>query len=64
MREDGDAPNAAMDNVVLSRMKKFSNVNKFKKLGLMAMARTLTSEEITGLKEMFSAFDTDKRCKP
>jgi len=60
VREDGDAPNAAMDNVVLSRMKKFSNVNKFKKLGLMAMARTLTSEEITGLKEMFSAFDTDK----
>jgi hypothetical protein len=25
----------AMDNVVLTRMKNFSNVNKFKKMGLM-----------------------------
>lgn len=59
VREDGDASNANLDNVVLTRMKNFSNVNKFKKMGLMAMAKTLTTEEITGLREMFISFDTD-----
>ena len=60
VREDGDAPAVQIDNVVLQRMKHFSNVNKFKKLGYLAMAKTLTKEEITGLKEMFTMFDTDK----
>lgn len=59
VRENGDAPDAPLDNVVLTRMRKFSAMNKFKKMGLMAMARTMTKEEISGMKEMFKSFDKD-----
>ena len=34
-------------------------MNKFKKMGLLAMARTMTQEEISGMKEMFKSFDKD-----
>ena len=50
VREDGDAGTAKLDNIVLTRMKNFANINKFKKMGLMAMAKTLTNEELMGLK--------------
>mmetsp|Transcript_36164 Transcript_36164/g.89103 ORF Transcript_36164/g.89103 Transcript_36164/m.89103 type:complete len:526 (-) Transcript_36164:476-2053(-) len=59
VREDGDAGDQKLDNIVLSRMKNFANINKFKKMGLMAIAKTLTAEEIMGLKELFHSFDTD-----
>ena len=59
VRENGDAPDGPLDNVVMTRMKKFSAMNKFKKMGLLAMARTLTQEEISGMKEMFKSFDKD-----
>jgi calcium-dependent protein kinase len=59
VREDGDAPATKIEDEVLSRMKNFSAMNKFKKLGLMAMARTMTKEEILGLKELFQSFDED-----
>jgi len=60
VREDGDAVDAKLDNIVLSRMKNFAGITKFKKMGLLAMAKTLSAEEIMGLKEMFKTFDTDK----
>ena len=47
VRENGDAPDGPLDNVVMTRMKKFSAMNKFKKMGLLAMARTMTQEEIS-----------------
>ncbi|EFJ21060.1 calcium dependent protein kinase 17 [Selaginella moellendorffii] len=59
VREDGDAPDAPLDNAVLSRMKQFTAMNKLKKLALKVIAASLSEEEITGLKEMFSSMDTD-----
>jgi calcium-dependent protein kinase len=59
VREDGDAPDTPLDNVVMNRMKKFTDMNKFKKVGMLAMAKTLTNEEISGMKQMFKQFDKD-----
>ena len=59
VRENGDAPDTPLDNVVLNRMKKFMDMNKFKKVGMLAMAKTLTNEEISGMKQMFKQFDKD-----
>ncbi|KAJ7532081.1 hypothetical protein O6H91_14G071300 [Diphasiastrum complanatum] len=59
IREDGEAPDAPLDNAVLSRMKQFSAMNKLKKLALKVIAESLSEEEIVGLKEMFRNMDTD-----
>ena len=60
VRENGTAQAAAtIDMNVLARMKQFATANKFKKMGLMAMAKTLSKEEIAGLKDLFRQFDTD-----
>ena len=60
VREDGDASDAQLEDVVLSRMRKFAAMNKFKKMGMLAVAKTLSKEEIAGMKEVFQAFDTDR----
>jgi calcium-dependent protein kinase len=59
VREDGDAPDTPLDDVVMDRMKKFTDMNKFKKVGMLALAKTLTNEEISGMKQMFKQFDKD-----
>lgn len=59
MREDGNAPDIALDNAVLVRMKQFTAMNKFKKVALKVIADSLSEEEIMGLKEMFKNMDTD-----
>jgi calcium-dependent protein kinase len=59
VREDGDAPDTPLDNVVMNRMKKFTDMNRFKKVGMLALAKTLTNEEISGMKQMFKQFDKD-----
>jgi calcium-dependent protein kinase len=53
------ASSKKLDNVVFKRFKNFAGITKFKKMGLMAMARTMTTEEVAGLKELFKSFDTD-----
>ncbi|XVE78991.1 hypothetical protein DITRI_Ditri14bG0022300 [Diplodiscus trichospermus] len=57
--EDGEAPDTPLDNVVLSRLKQFKAMNKFKKVALRVIAGCLSEEEIRGLKEMFKGMDTD-----
>lgn len=59
VREDGDAPEAPMDEAVLSRIRQFSAVNKFKKLVAMAMAKTMTKNEIMTMRDQFKSFDED-----
>ena len=60
VREKGVARADSLINTdVLARMKQFATANKFKKMGLMAMAKTLSQEEIAGLKGLFQEFDTD-----
>ncbi|GJM88076.1 hypothetical protein PR202_ga04100 [Eleusine coracana subsp. coracana] len=52
IKQDGDAPDTPLDNVVLNRLKQFRAMNQFKKA-------TLIQEEITGLKKMFKNMDKD-----
>ncbi|XP_068342184.1 calcium-dependent protein kinase 26-like [Pyrus communis] len=56
---DGVAPDKALDSAVLSRLKQFSAMNKFKKMALRIIAENLLEEEIAGLKEIFKMIDTD-----
>ncbi|XP_062182617.1 calcium-dependent protein kinase 25-like [Phragmites australis] len=59
IKEDGDAPDTPLDNVVLNRLKQFRAMNQFKKAALRIIAGCLSEEEITGLKEMFKSIDKD-----
>ncbi|KAI3673807.1 hypothetical protein L6452_39937 [Arctium lappa] len=59
IREDGEASDKPIDSAVLSRMKQFRAMNKFKKLALKVIAENLSAEEIQGLKSMFLNIDTD-----
>ncbi|KAF7071727.1 hypothetical protein CFC21_076988 [Triticum aestivum] len=59
IKEDGDAPDTPLDNVVLDRMKQFVAMNQFKKAALRVIAGCLSEEEIKGLKEMFKSIDKD-----
>ncbi|OMO92478.1 Calcium-binding EF-hand [Corchorus olitorius] len=59
IKEDGEAPDTPLDNAVLTRLKQFKAMNKFKKVALRVIAGCLSEEEIKGLKEMFKGMDTD-----
>ncbi|KAK9039942.1 hypothetical protein V6N11_015124 [Hibiscus sabdariffa] len=59
MREDGDASDKLLDVAILTRMRQFKAMNKFKKVALKVIAENLSEEEIIGLKEMFKSMDTD-----
>ncbi|KAK6939000.1 EF-hand domain [Dillenia turbinata] len=60
IKEDGEASDKPIDNVVLIRMKQFRAMNKLKKLALKVIAENLSEEEITGLRQMFNNMDTDR----
>ncbi|XP_065881100.1 calcium-dependent protein kinase 11 [Euphorbia lathyris] len=57
--DDRMAPDKPLDSAVLSRLKKFSAMNKLKKMALRVIAERLSEEEIGGLKELFKMIDTD-----
>ncbi|RRT60810.1 hypothetical protein B296_00010427 [Ensete ventricosum] len=59
IREQGVASDRALNPAVLSRLKQFSAMNKLKKMALRVIAESLSEEEIAGLREMFTAMDTD-----
>ncbi|XP_048127900.1 calcium-dependent protein kinase 17-like, partial [Rhodamnia argentea] len=56
---DGVAPDKPLDSAVLTRLKQFSAMNKFKNMALRIITESLSEEEIAGLKEMFKMIDTD-----
>ncbi|XP_010422291.1 PREDICTED: calcium-dependent protein kinase 31-like [Camelina sativa] len=58
--KDGEASDKPIDGVVLSRLKEFRHMNKFKKVALKVSAANLSEEEIKGLKTLFTNIDTDK----
>ncbi|CAA7054317.1 unnamed protein product [Microthlaspi erraticum] len=58
--KDGEASDKPIDGVVLSRLKEFREMNSFKKVALKFIAKSLSEEEIKGLKTMFTNIDTDK----
>ncbi|KAF3658885.1 Calcium-dependent protein kinase 7 [Capsicum annuum] len=53
------APNVPLGDVVKSRLKQFSLMNRFKRKALRVIADFLSSEEVEDLKEMFNKIDTD-----
>ncbi|KAL0353646.1 UNVERIFIED_CONTAM: Calcium-dependent protein kinase [Sesamum angustifolium] len=55
----GEASDKPIDSAVLTRMKQFRAMNKLKKLALKVIAENLSTEEIQGLKAMFTNMDTD-----
>ncbi|XP_019163795.1 PREDICTED: calcium-dependent protein kinase 17-like [Ipomoea nil] len=59
IKEDGEAPDTPLDNVVFDRIKQFRAMNKFKQVALRVIAGCLSEEEIMGLKEMFKSMDSD-----
>ncbi|ONK77490.1 uncharacterized protein A4U43_C02F7100 [Asparagus officinalis] len=56
---EGVAPEKPLDSAVLSRMKRFSAMNKLKKMALRVIAEKISEEEIGGLKKLFKMFDTE-----
>ncbi|MFQ6659341.1 hypothetical protein Gotur_028250 [Gossypium turneri] len=53
------APNVPLDDVVKSRLKQFSIMNRFKRKALRVIAEFLSVEEVECIKEMFKKMDTD-----
>eukprot|EP00250_Pteridium_aquilinum_P009678 c18853_g1_i1 orf=584-2155(-) len=54
------APDVPLGDVVRSRLKQFSAMNKLKKRALRVIAECLTGEEVEGIKNMFNMMDVDK----
>lgn len=53
------APNVPLGDVVKSRLKQFSMMNRFKRKALRVIADFLSNEEVGDLKEMFNKIDTN-----
>lgn len=58
--KNGVAPDGALDPVVLSRLKRFSKMNKLKNMAIKVTAEEFLEEEIAVLRKMFLKMDTDK----
>ncbi|KAK1371388.1 Calcium-dependent protein kinase 8 [Heracleum sosnowskyi] len=56
-------PNVSLGEVVKSRLKQFSVMNKLKKRALGVVAEHLSGEEVAGIKEAFAMMDTNKKNK-
>ncbi|XP_020253168.1 calcium-dependent protein kinase 24-like [Asparagus officinalis] len=56
---DGVPPDKPSESAVLSRLKRFSEMNKLQKMALRVIAEKMPEEEIGGLKKLFKIFDTD-----
>ncbi|KAJ1379586.1 Serine/threonine-protein kinase, active site [Sesbania bispinosa] len=54
------APNVPLGDIVRSRLKQFSVMNRFKKKALRVIAEHLSVEEVEIIKDMFTLMDTDK----
>ncbi|KAF4358742.1 hypothetical protein CsatB_000439 [Cannabis sativa] len=53
------APNVPLGDVVKSRLKQFSMMNRFKRKALRVIAEFLSTEEVEDVKELFRKMDTD-----
>lgn len=52
-------PDKPIDSVVITRMRHFAAMNKFKKAALLAVAKSLSPHEIDGLERLFKSIDAD-----
>ncbi|EEE64023.1 hypothetical protein OsJ_18852 [Oryza sativa Japonica Group] len=53
------APNVPLGDIVKSRLKQFSRMNRFKRRALRVIADHLSAEEVEDIKDMFKVMDTD-----
>ncbi|KAI5683627.1 hypothetical protein M9H77_04855 [Catharanthus roseus] len=53
------APNVPLSDIVRTRLKQFSVMNKFKKKALRVIAEHLSVEEVEVIRDMFTLMDTD-----
>ncbi|KAL1543563.1 Calcium-dependent protein kinase 13 [Salvia divinorum] len=53
------APNVPLGDVVKSRLKQFSLMNRFKRKALRVIADFLSNEEVEGIRDIFAKIDTD-----
>ncbi|CAL9776695.1 unnamed protein product [Musa acuminata subsp. burmannicoides] len=53
------APNVPLGDVVKSRLKQFSRMNRFKRRALRVIADHLSTEEVEDIKELFKMMDVD-----
>ncbi|PKI43373.1 hypothetical protein CRG98_036130 [Punica granatum] len=53
------APNVPLGDVVKSRLKQFSVMNRFKRKALRVIADFLSTQEVEDIKELFKKMDTD-----
>ncbi|XP_011623021.1 calcium-dependent protein kinase 13 isoform X2 [Amborella trichopoda] len=53
------APNVPLGDIVKTRLKQFSMLNRFKRRALRVIAEHLSIEEVEDIKEMFKMMDTD-----
>ncbi|NP_001312822.1 calcium-dependent protein kinase 28-like [Nicotiana tabacum] len=60
VREGGIASEIPLDISVLSNMRQFVRYSRLKQFALRALASTLDEEELSDLKDQFSAIDVDK----
>lgn len=59
LKTHGAAPDKPIDNIVLTRMRKFAAMNKLKQAALLVMAKKLNPADLEGLKLLFKSIDTD-----
>eukprot|EP00271_Cylindrocystis_brebissonii_P003682 TRINITY_DN1492_c1_g1_i1.p1 TRINITY_DN1492_c1_g1~~TRINITY_DN1492_c1_g1_i1.p1 ORF type:complete len:506 (-),score=88.59 TRINITY_DN1492_c1_g1_i1:1473-2990(-) len=57
--EKGAAPDAPLDPAVMSRMKEFTSMARFKQLAVQAIVDSLREDEIEGLNHLFREMDRD-----
>ncbi|KAJ4974260.1 hypothetical protein NE237_007434 [Protea cynaroides] len=57
------APNAPLGDIVRTRLKQFSVMNRFKKKAIRVIAEHLSVEEVEVLRDMFKLMDTDNNGK-
>ncbi|KAL3153909.1 hypothetical protein ABBQ32_013473 [Trebouxia sp. C0010 RCD-2024] len=59
LTQQGLQSDRPLDNVVIQRMRQFAGMTKLKKAAFLVVARCLSSEEISGLRQLFQSIDTD-----
>lgn len=59
LTQQGLQSDKPLDNVVIERMRQFAGMTKLKKAAFLVVARCLSSEEISGLRQLFRTIDTD-----
>ncbi|XAR68536.1 Non-specific serine/threonine protein kinase [Bertholletia excelsa] len=63
LQDAKSAPNVSLGETVMTRLKRFSVMNKLKKTALKVIADHLSVEDVAGIKEGFQVMDTSNRGK-